>query len=224
MIYYDQIFNDKTLNIFTDASMRTIKDEVVGAPGYIAVIGSIMVHEDIRILRDSTNSESELYAIYMAIQYALLNRDKVQVINIFSDSQFAIYGLREWIFNWVHNIRNDRIYNSSKKEVAHQNIFMGIIYTILEYDLQINLYHNRGHFTESKIKQFIELFKVHNFLYDYIDSNTARMIIKYNNHIDNDTRNKLYSLSNNLPDKLQLPDYLARNDLDMNHYKELLNI
>ena len=222
MLHCNQIFNNKTLNIFTDASMRTFKNEVIGAPGYVAVIGNEIVYEDIRILRQSTNSESELYAIYMAIQYALVNRHKVQVINIFSDSQFAIYGLREWIFGWMHNIRNDRIYNSSKKEVAHQNIFMSIIYTILQYDLQINLYHNRGHFTETKIKQFIELFKVHNFLCEYIDFDTARMIMKYNNHIDIATRTKLYNCS--LPDKLQIPDYLARNDLDMNHYKELLNI
>ena len=223
MIHFNQIFNEKTLNIFTDASMRTFKNEIIGAPGYVAVIGDTMVYEDIRILRESTNSESELYAIYMAIQYALLNRDKVQVINIFSDSQFAIYGLREWIFNWVNNIRNDRLYNSSKKEVAHQTIFMSIIYTILQYNLQISFYHNRGHFTETKIDEFRKLFRKHNFLNDDIDLNTARKIMICNNYIDGITRSKLYS-TYNLPDKLQIPDYLARNDLDMNHYKKLLNI
>lgn len=223
MINYNQIFNEKTLNIFTDASMRTLRNEIIGAPGYVAVIGNNIVYEDIRILRESTNSESELYAIYMAIQYALLNRDKVQVINIFSDSQFAVYGLREWIFSWMNNIKNDRLYNSSKKEVAHQTIFMSIIYTILQYNLQISFYHNRGHFTESKINEFRKLFRKHNFLSDDIDIETARMIMKYNDSVDNNTRNKLYSTSN-LPNKLEIPDYLARNDLDMNHYKKLLNI
>lgn len=223
MIHFNQIFNEKTLNIFTDASMRTIKNEVVGAPGYVAVIGNNIVYEDIRILRESTNSESELYAIYMAIQYALLNRDKVQVINIFSDSQFAVYGLREWIFSWVNNIRNDRLYNSSKKEVAHQTIFMSIIYTILQYNLQISFYHNRGHFTETKIDEFRKLFRKHNFLNDDIDLNAARKIMICNNYIDGITRSKLYSTYNS-PSKLEIPDYLARNDLDMNHYKKLLNI
>lgn len=223
MIHFNQIFNEKTLNIFTDASMRTIKNEIVGAPGYVAVIGNNIVYEDIRILRESTNSESELYAIYMAIQYALLNRDKVQVINIFSDSQFAVYGLREWIFSWMNNIRNDRLYNSSKKEVAHQTIFMSIIYTILQYNLQISFYHNRGHFTETKIDEFRKLFRKHNFLSDDIDIETAHMIMKYNDRVDNNTRNKLYS-TYSLPNKLNMPDYLARNDLDMNHYKKLLNI
>lgn len=223
MINYNQIFNEKTLNIFTDASMRTIKNEVIGAPGYVAVIDNNIVNQDMRILRESTNSESELYAIYMAIQYALLNRDKVQVINIFSDSQFAVYGLREWIFSWMNNIRNDRLYNSSKKEVAHQTIFMSIIYTILQYNLQISFYHNRGHFTETKIDEFRKLFRKHNFLNDDIDLHTARTIMKYNDRIDNATRSLLYSTSN-LPNKLEIPDYLARNDLDMNHYKKLLNI
>ena len=223
MIHFNQIFNEKTLNIFTDASMRTIKNEVIGAPGYVAVIGNNIVYEDIRILRESTNSESELYAIYMAIQYALLNRDKVQVINIFSDSQFAVYGLREWIFSWMNNIKNDRLYNSSKKEVAHQTIFMSIIYTILQYNLQISFYHNRGHFTETKIDEFRKLFRKHNFLNDDIDLNAARKIMICNNYIDGITRSKLYSIYN-LPSKLEIPDYLARNDLDMNHYKKLLNI
>ena len=92
MILYNNIFNDKTLNIFTDASVYKSKNIIFGSPGYVAVIGEQIVDERSIILTESTNNESELYAIYMAIQYALCNRDKVEVINIFSDSQFAIFG------------------------------------------------------------------------------------------------------------------------------------
>ena len=84
MIKYTDIFNDKTLNIFTDASVYKTQNETLGAPGYVAVIGENIVDERSIILRESTNNESELYAIFMAIQFALLNRDKVQVINIHS--------------------------------------------------------------------------------------------------------------------------------------------
>ena len=223
MISYKEIFNENTLNIFTDASMFNKQEETIGAPGYIAVIGDHAVFEDIRILRESSNSESELYAIYMAIQFAIMNKDKVKVINIFSDSQFAIFGLREWIFNWINSTRNDIMYNSSKKEVAHQSIFLNIIYTILAYDLKISFYHNRGHFSIKQIEKFIELFTKHNMLRDYIDRQTAETIIYYNNKIDNDTRDKITKL-NVYPDKLQMLQYVARDDLDMNHYKKLLNI
>lgn len=224
MIKYEDIFNDNTLNIFTDASMLNNNNEAIGAPGYIAVIGNHAVHEDIRILRNSSNSESELYAIYIAIQYAIINKNKVKVINVFSDSQFAIFGLREWIFNWINTIRNDTIYNSAKKEVAHQSIFMNIIYTIIQYDLRVSFYHNRGHFSLNQIDKFINLFTKHNQLNDYIDRQTAESIIYYNDKIDNDTRDILIEESKHLPQKLEMLQYVPRNDLDLNYYKKLLNI
>jgi ribonuclease HI len=223
MINCNSIFNDKTLNIFTDASVYKTKNETIGSPGYVAVIGENIVDQKSIILRESTNNESELYAINMAIQYALYNRDKVEVINIFSDSQFAVYGLREWIFSWLNNIRNDRIYNSSGNQVANQALFMSIIYAILSNDLKISLYHNRGHFKNSQVKEFINLFTKHNFLNDYIDYQTAYKIMYFNNIVDNNTRTLLHN-TEVFPNKLEIPDYMARNDLDINHYKELLNI
>lgn len=222
MIKYEDVFNDKTLNIFTDASVYKNGNETIGAPGYVAVIGNQIVSQDTRILRESTNNESELYAVYLAIQYALFNRDKVEVINIFSDSQFAIFGLREWIFNWMNGIRDDRLYNSSNKLVANQHLFMNIIYTILGNNLKVSLYHNRGHFKYNQVKEFIRLFSKHNFLNDHIDFGTAYTIIHFNDMVDNNTRSLLRT--GNFPPKLEMPDYLARNDIDMNRYKELLNI
>ena len=223
MIKCNDIFNDKTLNIFTDASVYKCNNETLGAPGYVAVIGENIVDQRAIILRESTNNESEIYAIYMAIQFALLNRDKVKVINIFSDSQFSVFGLREWIFGWVNHIKNDRLYNSSDKTVANQHIFMNIIYTILYYDLKVSIYHNRGHFTSNQIKEFIRLFKKHNFLNDEIDYQAAYKIMYYNDIVDKNTRSLLHT-TKPFPPKLEIPDYLARNDLDLNHYKELLNI
>ena len=223
MIRYNQIFNEKTLNIFTDASVYNYKGETMGAPGYVAVIGDTFYTERSTILRESTNNESELYAIYMAIQLALQLRNQVEVINIFSDSQFAVFGLREWIFNWMNHIKNDRLFNSSDKEVANQKLFMNIIYTILLYDLRISIYHNRGHFKKNQVKEFIKLFTKHNFLNDYIDYEAAYKIMYYNDKVDNNTRNLLHQ-TKVFPPKLDIPDYFARDDIDMKHYKELLNI
>jgi hypothetical protein len=45
----------------------------------------------------------------------------------------------------------------------------------------------------------------------------------FNNIVDNNTRTLLHN-TEVFPNKLEIPDYLARNDLDINHYKELLNI
>lgn len=222
MIRYKNVFNKNTLNIFTDASTLNKSNEIIGAPGYIAVIDDIVVHKDIQILRETSISESELYAIYMAIQYALINIKRVSVINIFSDSQFAVFGLREWIFKWVNNIKDDKMYNSSGKEVAHQSIFMAIIYTILSYNLPVSFFHNRGHFKYNQIDEFIDLFTKHNFLSENIDKSIAKTIIYYNDRIDNETRFVLKK--GGFPPKLSMPEYLVRTDLNLDQYKKLLNI
>ena len=222
MIRYKSVFNKNTLNIFTDASTVNKPNEIIGAPGYIAVIDDIVVNKEIEILRDTSISESELFAIYMAIQYAVVNIKRVGAINIFSDSQFSVYGLREWIFKWVNNIRNDKLYNASGKEVAHQNLFMAIIYTILQYNLPVSFFHNRGHFKYNQINEFIDLFTKHNFLSENIDREIAKTIIYYNDRIDNETRFVLKK--GGYPPKLNMPEYLARKDLDLDQYKKLLNI
>ena len=123
----------------------------------------------------------------------------------------------------MNNIKDDRLYNSSHKEVSNQKLFMNIIYTILYYDLKVSFYHNRGHFKPNQIKQFVELFTKHNFLNDYIEYKIAYKIMHYNDMVDNSTRSLLHN-TQQFPPKLEIPEYLARNDLDMNHYKELLNI
>ena len=69
MIKCNSIFNDKTLNIFTDASVLKTEKETIGSPGYVAVIGENIVDQKSIILRESTNNESELYAINMAIHW-----------------------------------------------------------------------------------------------------------------------------------------------------------
>ena len=223
MIRYNSIFNNKTLNIFTDASVLKLKGETIGSPGYVAVVGENIISERSEILRCSTNNQSEIYAILMAIQLAFYNKDKFEVINIFSDSQFAIYGLREWIFKWINNIYDDRLHNYAGALVANQKIFMNIIYIILDNDLKINFYHNRGHFKNNQVNEFIRLFTKHNFLNDYIDYQSAYKIMYYNDKVDNNTRSLLHS-TNEFPPKLEILDYLARSNLDMNRYKELLNI
>lgn len=222
MIKYEDIVNENTINIFADASIRTMNNETIGCPGIVVLLDKNIIHKEYRILRKTTNSESELYAIYMAINYAL-QYNGTKTINIFSDSQFAVYGLREWIFKWLCNMNNDTLFNSSRKEVAHQNLFMNIVYTILDNNLQVSLYHNRGHFTKNKVKEFVKLFKKHNFLREEIEFKLAFVIIDCNNMVDSMTREVLYK-NFKLEPPLLLPEYMARNDLDMSHYKELLNI
>ena len=232
MIDYERVFNPYTLNIFTDASMNNVNGETIGVPGFVAVNSNDNIPYNVKsssqVLRQTTNNECELYAIHLAVIEAIYNMDNYRVINIFSDSQFSVFGLREWIFDWKKNIRDGIMYNSSNKPVANQSLFMSIIYNILAYDLHINIYHTRGHFNDNKVDEFIESFTKHNFLNDFIDERLAKEIIKYNNEADHFTRDRVKLLKQKILDTmyppLLIPQYDADSNINLNRYKKLLNI
>ncbi len=228
MIQYTDVFNQDTMNIFTDASIYYHGKETIGLPGYIVVIGNRIIDSRVEVLRQSTNSQSELYAIKMAVDYAVRNRYvyNPKVINVFSDSSVSIYSLREWIFKWLAKSRNDTFYNSSNVEVYHRNIIMSIINTIMENNMPINLYHNRGHQNPRNPKQmnnFIKRFREMNFLNDDISRELATSIMMYNNSIDHMTRKYINMVDISSVPVLAIPDYYAYN-FDTTTYRKLLNI
>ena len=58
----NMIFNDYTLNVFTDASVTKRNDITYSAPGYYAVIGTNVenaniVYQDCMVIKNSTNNE-----------------------------------------------------------------------------------------------------------------------------------------------------------------------
>ena len=101
IITKDTLFNDRTLNIFTDASIVKIENETIGCAGNNIVANNTIIDQPRLIYRNSTNNNSEIAAIHMAVVNALNYRHQFETINIFSDSKICIYGLREWIFNWI---------------------------------------------------------------------------------------------------------------------------
>lgn len=198
-LVYENIFNPNTINIFTDASIfKTPKGETIGCSGALVVYTPIaradhVVDSKYQILRQSTNNESEITAIWLGFLCALQYRKPNTTINLFSDSKICIYGLRVWIYNWMKNKNNDTLLSSSGMEVANQNIILRIINTICENELQINLFHQKGHvelFKEKSINNAIKVFnESNNFECDY---NLMYNLSKYNDMIDNSTRNILF--------------------------------
>lgn len=171
--YANQVFSDNILNIFCDAS---ITDEVsdpepvryykkkIGCAMAAGFIGNDIIESTPRfkashILRWTTNNESEVYALYLAVHMA---REAIEClgiknINIFADSNFALLGVKEWIYGWVKNsVPGGPLINSSNKEVANQRYFIYIIDTILKYQLNINLVHVDGHVNTSNSNEVIE--------------------------------------------------------------------
>lgn len=227
------VFNTKTLNIFTDASVSQ-KDHKT-CPGYVSYIGNDRINERYVILDQSTNNEGEIYAIYMAIQEAIWKKPFVSRINIFSDSRISVMGLREWIPDWINNQRESILYNSSGEVVKNQELFLSCMYFILYYNLEIHLYHIRGHLNpknEKDIRKFIDSFKTENECVFFQPSvSLATTMMDCNAHIDNLTRKYLerygndptafhfnYKTDNNL-----ISSVYNENFIDITRYQKLIS-
>lgn len=184
------------LNIFTDASItKTIHNETIGCPGAICFENKNLAKFDIS--RDSTNNISEITAVKLGIELALENRDKFDIVNIWSDSQWSIFGLTKWIRSWTNNSMNYILYNSSGEEVKNQHIFLSIIKLIVDNNLRVNFYHIKGHVDPNNIKSVNHAVDV------FYKSNNMRIsrekihhAIIMNNLIDNETRKILLSWRN----------------------------
>ena len=195
MIKYNDIFNDYTLNIFTDASVYSEdKKWFASCPGAVCVIGNTIIDRHQYIVCDSTNNEGEIMAIRLGVYFALKYRNNVRQINLFSDSKICIQGLTNWIYSWVNNINsNGSLYTNSNKPVANQEIIKSIISDIVSNDLHINFFHVKGHVDirkDSDIYHAMKVFKVSNGL--DIEYKLAKQISYYNNSVDISTRNLLY--------------------------------
>lgn len=195
----EDIFNSNTINIFTDASIKKVKEfkEEIGCPGYIITYKKNndiikIIESDCNIIRQSTNNESEITAIYMGIMAALKYKDKIKHINLFSDSKICIYGLTQWIYKWYNNQQNGRFISSNGGYVKNQDIIINIINTICNNNLSINLYHQKGHVN---IK---DRYSVENAIKVFHESNNIKtsyslmhILSKYNDYIDVLTGNVL---------------------------------
>lgn len=230
-----ELFDSNVLNIFTDGSIykHNLFNETIGCPGALAVQYTdnnfIEIDKDMIIRRYSTNNDSEINAILLGIRIAIKNRNYFDKINLFSDSQICIFGLREWIYNWIKCTQNGIMYSSSGTEVANQEVIKLIINLIVEYNLNINFYHQKGHVTETQqsLKNALDVFNKSNKC-NIRDYNFIKIISKFNCEVDIFTKDYiqevLYNteIINKTNSKVR-PIILDSNMIDINKYKKIIN-
>ena len=102
-----EIFGRKCLIAFTDGSFKKIKKE-----NCVLSLGGIGIHypqgqiEDIGLpfgIKPITNQRTELYAIFLAIKQLSKYYDKTKIIKIYSDSEYSIKCVTQWIKTWKRN-------------------------------------------------------------------------------------------------------------------------
>jgi len=217
------------INIFTDGSIYNNNEtkETLGSAGAILTINRNVPYvydSEYTILRNTTNNETEIFAIFLGINLIVkhgLHLEDVK-INLFSDSNISIQGLKTWIFKWSNNIRNDVMYGSSGKPVANQDIFNTIVNTIVNNNININLYHIKGHVDNIfQKKNAIKVFKNKNKI--DIDMDTLNTLTYFNNIVDDTSRNLLkFYKGERYNQDIKSPFRISINGVDMDKYKQLI--
>ena len=228
MIKTEMMFNKDVLNIFTDASIDSEKS--IGCAGAHVVTGYTAtdnILEQPRILiENTTNNNSEIRAILLGAQCALKYRKYFKCINIISDSKICVYGLKQWIFNWVKNTNPGQpLISSQGTEVANQDIIMQVIYTILNNNLCINLYHQSGHVNINNKKSLEEaksIFISSNGLLHDVEFDLIKNISVANNIVDSFTRSHLSDYNRNLNYPKDLLKFFY-SPFDIERYSKLIN-
>lgn len=228
------IFNPETLNIFTDASIKTLKDtgETLGCPGAICVGtredgSTYIIDEAYYIERYATNNSSEIKAVSLGVSKALQYRNNFKQINLFSDSMICIHGLREWLYNWLNCIYDGIMYSSSGKPVANQQTFSSILNTIVMNNLRINLYHQKGHVSiinNSSLENAAKVFMKTNFLQEEPTLSLILQLSGYNNMVDVRTGERLQNCIVQPCNKFSKDSLVMGFDMvhfDTDKYKEL---
>lgn len=189
------IFNNESVNIFTDASVTKKQwehgKETIGCPGFCTVINGNIVNHFECIDRYSTNNKSEILAIYYGILEAMKYQN-FKYINLFSDSKISVIGLRDWFYNWTQNINNGIMFSTSGTPVSNQEIFLKILYTVIQNNIRVNLFHVKGHVNPLNKTHIIDAKKVFietNYMKTDVEDDLISTICYYNNIVDTNTRN-----------------------------------
>ena len=187
------IIADDVLNIFCDAYIKTFPDGItIGCPGAVGYCGKKIICWNYDILPNTTNNNSEITAIYMAVIMAQWHSQFYREINIFSDSKICVYGVKHWYQSWFQNVGPDgTLYSSTGAPVANQEVFKDIIRYMVMNNVRVNIYHQKGHVTSTaaSLNAAMKVFEDSNKL--HITPEQLRYICKGNDYIDLTTKDRL---------------------------------
>jgi len=183
------------VNTYSDAS--TSKDKygnTVICAGYVTTFQHQIIDNGMKIVSGATNNYGEVLAAYMGISNLLSHKDYDAFLNLFSDSEITVKGLKEWIYTWLRDMdpETKELRNSSGAIVSNQEIFCNMINCIITNNTHVAIWHQRGHKNPDKVADMEEVrntFRETNGT--EISSDIIREICYYNDFVDNMTRDYL---------------------------------
>ena len=236
MITVDDFFREDTLNIFADASMNSYG--TCGCIGVCPVYGKLdkrfpLLNTEFhsRVINKCTNNFAEGRAIIEALYIALRNKNKYPIIRILSDSQITLLGIRDRITQWKISKKPDKDgfvnFVGSSGYIVNQDIFLEALYMILDNDLSIEFLWQKGHvpfanqYLQDKLIKSGEAFKKYNNIQDDLDIEFVRALAFFNNYVDRNSRDVLYSVDMSACNVIFPFSYKVFDGYDKEVYKRL---
>jgi ribonuclease HI len=175
-----------------------------GCYGVIAVVCDNIIDQNFKLVSNTTSNNSEIKGLRAAVSMANKWKDCFRFINIFSDSQISVFGLRDYIYNWRYNPNDGLLYGSANKPIVNQEIFIETHYILTELmqitNSSVRLFHQSGHIENGydKLIYACKTFKKSNKINGKVDINFIRYISTYNNYVDNKSRQTLRNSNRSL--------------------------
>lgn len=115
-----------TLRLYTDGAARQIGNSGrgFGAWAFYAVRDQNYFYYASEGYPDTTNQRQELLGIINACEWALKNRTKNELVEIYSDSAYVINCINQ---RWYEKWKKNGWTNSSGKEVANQDLWVRLL-------------------------------------------------------------------------------------------------
>ena len=198
----DNFCRSDVLNIFTDASLRSDGQNVWTCGGALAFEGKEIIDRAFRIFGGQSSNYAELKAIRIGVSMAveLCKKKQYSAVNLFSDSQISILGIRDRLFNW--RVVNDKLVGYANKQIKNQDIILDIVQVVNNGNLRINFWHQKGHVDIRSMKakeHAYDTFVISNRPAGATDSEVEPAFINYistcNDMIDHYSREQLYDIS-----------------------------
>lgn len=214
------------LEICVDASVKEINGRTFTSSGAICTNTQERLF---KILADSTNNRGELVAVYtgiqLAIQEILKYPGRFSRVNLYSDSQFCILGIRDWFSSWIKTKDSNGIIYGKNGPVKNQELFLMIISYCVTNNLTVHFYNQKGHadvYSKSGMDDAANQFKQANGFFIRYDE--LYKLCYYNNLIDKESRKLLDTIN---PDNFPIlnhhdePKYFCNYIVD-NRYKNYI--
>jgi ribonuclease H len=222
----NNIFNDRSISIFTDASFRAYnKYSGVGTvcSGACVYNNDVLIDQQFYIQKNKTVQQGELYAILMGVSMAYKYRN-FGTIRLFSDSQTSIFAIRDRIFKWLNLQKRYGGILDEGGEIKNVDYIMNIIHTLLTNNVPIELYHVKGHVnvnSNNSLINAINVFRASNRISMNVDYDLIRQISECNDQVDRFTKFMLNYEVN--PKEYTEAIAFGYGGIDTNRYRGLLN-